>query len=175
VNLKKALYGVLAFWYFLFAAEVLIFPGVLQSLTYSAQRWAGCGFGVALIGSWVAYLVDIFRNPFVPVQKRPFWALAVGLLGPLAMPFYFFRYIAGTGQPAPPASPAFSGWAHAAGYLGVLSVFVTPAPLSIITAALALNDLRRHPEKRGRNRAIFGLVMGLLGTAGLALFLARYA
>jgi hypothetical protein len=57
-----------------------------------------------------------------------------------------------------------SGWAIAAGYLGLFAVVIIPAPLALICGILALRDFRRHPEKFGRGRAIFGLVMGTLGT-----------
>lgn len=58
-----------------------------------------------------------------------------------------------------------SGWAIAAGYLGLLSLLFVPAPLAIAAGVMALRDLRRHPELGGRGRAYFGLVMGCLGTA----------
>jgi hypothetical protein len=61
-----------------------------------------------------------------------------------------------------------SGWAIAAGYLGLFAVLIIPAPLALIFGILAMKDFRRHPEKFGRGRAIFGLVMGGLGTLILA-------
>jgi Domain of unknown function (DUF4190)/GYF domain 2 len=62
-----------------------------------------------------------------------------------------------------------SAWAIAAGYLGLFSLIVLPAPLALIVSIIALWDIRRskslpHP-KHGMGRAIFGLVMGILGTA----------
>jgi hypothetical protein len=57
-----------------------------------------------------------------------------------------------------------SGWAIAAGYLGLFAVLIVPAPLALICGILALRDFKRHPEKFGRGRAIFGLAMGGLGT-----------
>jgi hypothetical protein len=59
-----------------------------------------------------------------------------------------------------------SGFAIAAGYLGLFSVFLFPAPLAIIFGILALRDLKAHPEKRGMGRAITGIVMGSLVTLG---------
>jgi uncharacterized protein DUF4339/uncharacterized protein DUF4190 len=61
-----------------------------------------------------------------------------------------------------------SGWAIAAGYLGLFSLIVLPAPLALVVSIVALWDIRRsksspHP-KHGMGRAIFGLVMGVLGT-----------
>ena len=64
-----------------------------------------------------------------------------------------------------------SGWAIAAGYAGLFALLIFPAPLALILAAVAIYDLKKHPEKHGMGRAIFGLVMGLLGTAVLALAL----
>lgn len=61
-----------------------------------------------------------------------------------------------------------SGWAIAAGYLGLFSFVVLPAPISLIVALIAISDIRKHPEKHGMGRAIFGLVMGILGTVALA-------
>ena len=61
-----------------------------------------------------------------------------------------------------------SSWAIAAGYLGLFSLIVVPAPLALLVSIVALWDIRRsqsspHP-KHGKGRAIFGLVMGTLGT-----------
>jgi len=47
-----------------------------------------------------------------------------------------------------------------AGYLGLISVLVLPAPFALIVGVLAIKDIRRHPEKHGMGRAIFGVVMG---------------
>ena len=64
-----------------------------------------------------------------------------------------------------------SGWAIAAGYLGLFSVLMLPAPLALICGLLAIGEMRRHPERHGMGRAIFGLIMGSLGSIGLVLFL----
>lgn len=53
-----------------------------------------------------------------------------------------------------------SGLAIAAGYLGLVSLIPFVAPVALVVGILALRDLRRHPEKHGRGRAIFGVVMG---------------
>lgn len=68
-----------------------------------------------------------------------------------------------------------SGWAIAAGYLGLLSFIVFPAPLALICAILAIRDIRRHPDRHGMGRAIFGLIMGVLGTIALAFMLVAIA
>lgn len=64
-----------------------------------------------------------------------------------------------------------SGWAIAAGYLGLLSFIIFPAPLALICAILALRDIRKHPDRHGMGRAIFGLIMGSLGTIALGFFI----
>lgn len=61
-----------------------------------------------------------------------------------------------------------SGWAIAAGYLGLLSVLGCPGPIALVISIIALRDLRRNPRLHGMGRAIFGLVMGGLGTLALA-------
>jgi len=60
-----------------------------------------------------------------------------------------------------------SGWAIAAGYLGLFSFVLLPAPISLVVALIAISDIRKNPEKHGMGRAIFGLVMGILGTVVL--------
>jgi uncharacterized RDD family membrane protein YckC len=39
-----------------------------------------------------------------------------------------------------------SAWAIAAGYLGLVSVLVLPAPLALFTGILEIRDIRRHPQ-----------------------------
>lgn len=60
-----------------------------------------------------------------------------------------------------------SGWAIAAGYLGLFSLVPIFAPFSILMAVIAIRDIKQHPEKCGMGRAIFGLVMGILGSIAL--------
>lgn len=68
-----------------------------------------------------------------------------------------------------------SGWAIAAGYLGLFSLILVPAPVSLAISLVAIRDIRRSKGtgkvKHGMGRAIFGLVMGILGTVLLALIL----
>jgi hypothetical protein len=65
-----------------------------------------------------------------------------------------------------------SGLAIAAGYVGLFAVLLIPAPFAILLGVLALKDIKAHPEKSGNGRAIFGIVMGVLGTVGLIAMLA---
>lgn len=62
-----------------------------------------------------------------------------------------------------------SGWAIAAGYLGLLSILMVPAPFAIICGIIAIIHMKRNPRVHGMGRAVFGIVMGLLGCA-LAVF-----
>lgn len=61
-----------------------------------------------------------------------------------------------------------SPWAIIAGYLGLLSFVFFPAPLAFIVSLVAIRDIRRNPKRRGLGRAIFGLIMGVIGSIGLA-------
>ena len=58
-------------------------------------------------------------------------------------------------------------WAIAAGYAGLFAFIFFPAPLAIILGIVAIRDIKKHPEKHGMGRAIFGLVAGIVGTIGL--------
>lgn len=62
-----------------------------------------------------------------------------------------------------------SGLSIVAGYLGLFAVLLFPAPLALLFGILALRDIDRNPEKYGNGRAMFGVVMGALGTIGLIL------
>jgi len=62
-----------------------------------------------------------------------------------------------------------SGMAIVAGYLGLFSLILLPAPLALLFGILALQDLKKHPDKGGRGRAIFGIVMGAIFSLFLAL------
>jgi uncharacterized RDD family membrane protein YckC len=57
-----------------------------------------------------------------------------------------------------------SGWAIAAGYLGLFSVLGFPAPFAVLAGVLALREIRRNPGLGGRGRALFGMVLGALFT-----------
>jgi len=60
-----------------------------------------------------------------------------------------------------------SGWAIAAGYLGLFAVLVLPAPVALLVSIVAVWDVATREKRKGEKvhgmgRAIFGLVMGLL-------------
>lgn len=60
-----------------------------------------------------------------------------------------------------------SGWAIAAGYLGLLSVLLVFAPFALICGIIAVVVIQKNPEKRGMGRAIFGIAMGGIFTVAL--------
>ena len=64
-----------------------------------------------------------------------------------------------------------SGYAIAAGYLGLFGLLIIPAPLALIFGILGIVDIQRSKkrgkQKFGMGRAIFGLVIGILGTGVL--------
>ena len=66
-------------------------------------------------------------------------------------------------------------WSIAAGYLGLFSLLCFPAPLALVCGIIAIWHLRKNPRLSGWGRAIFGLVMGILGTLLLAIFLVAAA
>jgi hypothetical protein len=57
----------------------------------------------------------------------------------------------------------------------LFSLILFPAPLALIFGILALRDLKRHPDKGGRGRAIFAIVMGSLFTLLLILIILALA
>jgi Protein of unknown function (DUF2510)/Domain of unknown function (DUF4190) len=75
-------------------------------------------------------------------------------------------------QPVPQwlAPVGRSGWAIAAGYLGLFSVLVVFAPFALVAGVLGLRDIDAHPERLGRGRAYFGLIMGGAFTVLLVAF-----
>lgn len=58
-----------------------------------------------------------------------------------------------------------SGWSIAAGYLAFFSLFCFPAPFALLCGVMGLRDIKNNPKKLGKPRAIFGIIMGGLGTA----------
>ena len=62
--------------------------------------------------------------------------------------------------------PVGRAWqAIVAGYLGLLSVLPGFGVLALIFGIWAVKVIRRDPKRHGMVRAIFGIVMGLAGTA----------
>lgn len=63
-----------------------------------------------------------------------------------------------------------SVWAIAAGYLALFSVLCLPAPLALFAGIMAIREMRRDPTKHGMGRAVFGILMGGIGTALILLW-----
>lgn len=53
-----------------------------------------------------------------------------------------------------------SGLSIAAGYVGLFSILLFPAPIALILGLLALRDLKRKPNLLGKGRAWFAIVIG---------------
>jgi hypothetical protein len=53
----------------------------------------------------------------------------------------------------------------------LISVLCIPSPLALIAGILAIREMNRNPQKHGMGRAIFGIIMGGLGTLALVLIL----
>ena len=64
-----------------------------------------------------------------------------------------------------------SGLAIAAGYAGLFAMTCLFAPIALVLGILAVRDIKKHPEKHGMGRAIFGIVMGAIFTLPLLFFL----
>ena len=68
-----------------------------------------------------------------------------------------------------------SGWAIIAGYLGLFGLVIFPAPLALIASLIAIWDIRKSQNsprpKYGMGRAIFGLIVGIVGTAILVMLM----
>lgn len=64
-----------------------------------------------------------------------------------------------------------SSWAIASGYLGLFSVLLVFAPFALLSGIFAVKDIQKNSEKHGMGRAIFGIVMGALGSVFLLIAL----
>jgi hypothetical protein len=59
--------------------------------------------------------------------------------------------------------PVGRSWvAIVAGYLGLISVLLVPAPLALAFGIWGIVHIRKNPGKHGMGRAIFGIVMGAI-------------
>ena len=53
-----------------------------------------------------------------------------------------------------------SPWAILAGYAGIFSVLLIPAPIALILGIIAFWHVRAKPGRKGLGRAIFAILMG---------------
>ncbi len=51
-------------------------------------------------------------------------------------------------------------FAVAAGYFGLLSLVIIGAPFAILFGVFALHRIKQHPERTGKGRAWFGIILG---------------
>ena len=49
-----------------------------------------------------------------------------------------------------------------AGYLGLFSLIIIPAPLALVFGILAVIDIKKNPKKHGIGRAVFAIIMGII-------------
>ena len=105
------------------------------------------------------------QPPYAPPGAVPIGTYAPGTYPPPYVPQKPIGEDAGMRMLLPVGR---SGWAIAAGYLGLISIIGCPAPIAVIVSIIAIRDIKTHPERHGMGRAIFGLVMGLLGMLVLA-------
>jgi len=67
-----------------------------------------------------------------------------------------------------------SVFALIAGYLGLFSLIVFPAPFAFIFGIIGLIDIKRNPKKHGLGRAIFGIIMGAIFSIPLVILILLY-
>lgn len=91
--MRKTLFGILGFW---FVAVMVVGLGLRVAGVPFPGVFGGHGLFVAAVVTvlaWALYVWDVFRNTRLPKEKRTFWAVLLVLLGPYAMPFYYWMYI----------------------------------------------------------------------------------
>lgn len=61
-----------------------------------------------------------------------------------------------------------SGYAIAAGYLGLFSILLVPAPFALLFGILGVRDIKKNKDKYegngGMGRAMFGIIMGAINS-----------
>ena len=65
-----------------------------------------------------------------------------------------------------------SGLAIAAGYVGLFSLMILPAPFALCLGIWAIIDIRKHPDKHGMGRAVFAIIMGAIFSIPLVIIAA---
>jgi hypothetical protein len=58
-----------------------------------------------------------------------------------------------------------------AGYLGLCSLVLIPAPLALVFGILAVIDIKKNPKKHGMGRAVFGIIMGTIFSVPLVIMI----
>jgi hypothetical protein len=62
-----------------------------------------------------------------------------------------------------------SWWAIAAGYLGLVSILMLPAPFALLCGVIGIIDIKRNPQKHGMGRCLLDIIAGGLMTSLLVL------
>ncbi len=151
-------------WYYR-RGEAQMGPVSWEDLVHTAQA-GGLGSGDLVWTDGMAQWQTAWTIPGLLPQQR--------VAMPPAQPSYASYAV--PARPSPGDDPMMrmllpvgrSGWAIAAGYLGLLSFLGIFGPFALITGIVAVRDIRQHPEKHGLGRAWFGIVMGILGSLALA-------
>src|SRR5262245_2364095 len=86
---------------------------------------------------------------------------------PLELP----PYKGGNWTNSPQDNQPVHGLAVAAMWLSIVWLFWIGSLIGAIFGYIALNDIERNPQMGGRNQAIAGLVIGLVGLGLLVLFI----
>ena len=139
----------------------------LRELIASGKVGAADPVWSAPMGSWMAagQVTELWPAGVSQPPPLPQAPLPIAYAGPA--PYGYARPLGEDAGMRMLLPVGRSGWAIAAGYLGLFSVLLVPAPLAILCAILAFREMKRNPAKHGMGRAIFGLLMGILGTLGL--------
>jgi hypothetical protein len=70
----------------------------------------------------------------------------------------------------PTLSPPQSGWATAAGALGLASLFfLVPSPFALLAGIIAAREIKKNPKLPGIGQARIGIYIGIVGTLILAI------
>jgi len=151
-------------WYYR-RGETQMGPVSWEDLVHTA-RAGGLGSGDLVwtegMAQWQAAATIPGLLPVIPPRQAPSMPPAQPAYSPYAAP----------ARPSQGDDPVVrmllpvgrSGWAIAAGYLGLVSILGIFGPFALITGIVAVMDIRQHPEKHGLGRAWFGIIMGALGS-----------
>ena len=161
-------------------ALMLVFNAVFLGITAAATYYFAKGRHWARVTLLVLFLMGVlglFMLPAIWDDSPLFSGLYVGEIAATAVAMYlaftqpgasWFRRTGADSALLKAVLPVGrSGWAIAAGYLALFSVLLVPAPFALACGVMAMRDIGRHPDRGGRGRAVFGIVMGVLGTVAL--------
>jgi hypothetical protein len=101
---KVIAFGFAAAWFYALMAVALLAgaDGPVWFPAHLARYWMFYA-GIIVFVSWIAFVVDAFRNPRVPQGKRKLWGVVLLFAGPWAMPVLFLVL-------RPPRKPGVHPW-----------------------------------------------------------------